>query len=66
MNTISRQGYHLVPWLDSEFNYWAVSDVNEKELREFQQLFEQQFCVSLMAIRNFAAGQLACFIKSTP
>jgi anti-sigma factor RsiW len=42
MNTISRQGYYLVNWLDSEFNYWAVSDVNEKELQEFQQLFEQQ------------------------
>jgi hypothetical protein len=27
---------------DSGFNYWAVSDVNEKELREFKQLFEEQ------------------------
>ena len=43
MNTISRQGYHLVHWLDSEFDCWAVSDVNEKELQELQQLFEQQF-----------------------
>src|SRR5438034_7396455 len=42
MNTISRQGYHLLHWLDSEFNYWAVSDISEKELQEFQQLFEQQ------------------------
>src|SRR5947208_7176578 len=42
MNTISRQGYHLLHWLDSEFNYWTVSDISEKELQEFQQLFEQQ------------------------
>ena len=27
---------------DSGLNYWAVSDVNEKELQEFKQLFEQQ------------------------
>src|SRR5437867_3710563 len=42
MNTISRQGYHLLHWLDSEFNYWAVSDISEKELQEFKQLFEGQ------------------------
>jgi anti-sigma factor RsiW len=39
---ISRQGYQLVHWLDSEFNYWAVSDISEKELHEFEQLFEEQ------------------------
>ena len=42
MNTISRQGYHLLHWLDSEFNYWAVSDISEKESREFKQFFEEQ------------------------
>src|SRR6266581_2404902 len=42
MNTISRQGYHLLHWLDSEFNYWVVSDISEKELQEFKQLFEEQ------------------------
>src|SRR6202045_2655945 len=39
---ISRQGYQLVHWHDSDFNYWAVSDVNEKDLQEFKQLFEKQ------------------------
>src|SRR5437868_6677366 len=38
---ISRQGYQLVHWRDSDFNYWAVSDVNEKDLQEFKQLFEE-------------------------
>ena len=39
---LSRQGYQLVHWHDSDFNYWAVSDVNEKDLQEFKQLFEKQ------------------------
>jgi len=42
MKTISRQGYHLLHWPDSEFSYWAVSDVNEKDLQEFKQLFQEQ------------------------
>jgi anti-sigma factor RsiW len=40
--TITRQGYQLLHWVNSDFNYWAVSDVNEKELQEFKQLFEEQ------------------------
>ena len=39
---ISRQGYQLLHWEDSDFNYWAVSDINDKELQEFKQLFEDQ------------------------
>src|SRR5437899_4034440 len=39
---MTREGYQLLHWKDSDFNYWAVSDVNEKELQEFKQLFEQQ------------------------
>jgi len=39
---ITRQGYQLLHWVDSDLNYWAVSDVNEKELQEFKQLFEEQ------------------------
>src|ERR1700732_5323713 len=42
MKTISRQGYHLLHWPDSEFSYWAVSDVNEKDLQEFKQVFQEQ------------------------
>jgi anti-sigma factor RsiW len=40
--TITRQGYQLLHWGDSDFNYWAVSDVNQKDLDAFKQLFEQQ------------------------
>jgi anti-sigma factor RsiW len=40
--TITRQGYQLLHWVDSDFNYWAVSDVNEKDLQAFRDLFEKQ------------------------
>ena len=39
--TISRQGYHLLHWVDSDFNYWAVSDVNADDLQTFKQGFEE-------------------------
>jgi len=39
---ISRQGYQLVHWADSDFNYWAVSDVNNDDLQSFKYLFEKQ------------------------
>jgi anti-sigma factor RsiW len=39
---MTRQGYQLLHWVDSDLNYWAVSDINEKELQEFKQLFEEQ------------------------
>jgi anti-sigma factor RsiW len=42
LKAISRQGYQLLHWLDSEFDYWAVSDISAKELQEFEQLFEEQ------------------------
>jgi anti-sigma factor RsiW len=41
-NTRARQGYHLLHWTDSDFNYWAVSDVNPDDLQTFRQLFEKQ------------------------
>jgi anti-sigma factor RsiW len=31
----ARQGYHLIHWSESGMAFWAVSDVNEKELAEF-------------------------------
>jgi anti-sigma factor RsiW len=40
--TITRQGYQLLHWVQSDLNYWAVSDINEKELQEFKQLFDEQ------------------------
>jgi anti-sigma factor RsiW len=39
---MTRQGYQLLHWVDSDFNYWIVSDINEKELQEFKQLFEAE------------------------
>src|SRR5438128_4779395 len=38
--TITRQGYQLLHWADSDFNYWAVSDVNVNDLQTFRQQFE--------------------------
>lgn len=40
--TMSHQGYQLVQWIDGDFNYWAVSDVNENDLQLFKQAFEKQ------------------------
>ena len=38
--TITREGYQLLHWADSDFNYWAVSDVNIEDLQLFKQQFE--------------------------
>jgi mycothiol system anti-sigma-R factor len=40
--TIKREGYQLLHWADSDFNYWAVSDVNASDLQLFKQQFETQ------------------------
>ena len=40
--TITRQGYQLLHWVDSDFNYWAVSDVNVNDVQTFKELFEKQ------------------------
>ena len=39
---ITRQGYQLLHWVDSDFNYWAVSDVSDNDLQVFKQAFEKQ------------------------
>lgn len=39
---ISHQGYHLLHWVEGDFNYWAVSDVNKEDLQNFQHLFEER------------------------
>jgi len=33
----TRQGYHLIHWSEAGMVFWAVSDLNEKELMEFVQ-----------------------------
>jgi len=40
--TLTRHGYHLLHWADSDFNYWAVSDISDGDLQIFHQLFERQ------------------------
>jgi len=40
--SMTHQGYQMLHWVDPDFNYWAVSDVNQKDLQEFKQLFEKQ------------------------
>jgi anti-sigma factor RsiW len=40
--TITHQGYQLLHWVDSDFNYWAVSDVSDNDLQAFKQQFEKQ------------------------
>jgi anti-sigma factor RsiW len=39
---MSRQGYQLLHWVDSDFNYWAVSDVSANDLQALKQQFELQ------------------------
>jgi anti-sigma factor RsiW len=34
----TRQGYHLVHWVQGGMTWWAVSDLNERELQEFVDL----------------------------
>jgi hypothetical protein len=32
---LTDQGYHIIHWSDGDLTYWAASDLNEVELREF-------------------------------
>jgi anti-sigma factor RsiW len=35
------QGYQVLHWSDGDLTYWAVSDLNEEELREFARLIRR-------------------------
>jgi len=37
----TRNGYHLQSWSTSGMTFWAVSDLNEAELRQFISLYRQ-------------------------
>ena len=37
--TVTRRGYHLFHWARGGLDYWAVSDLNAEELRQFVTLF---------------------------
>ncbi len=39
---ISRHGYHLLHWSGPEMDYWAVSDINPDDLRNFVELARDQ------------------------
>jgi anti-sigma factor RsiW len=36
---MSLQGYNVIHWSEAGMTFWAVSDLNEKELMEFAQDF---------------------------
>jgi anti-sigma factor RsiW len=36
------KGYHLVNWAESGMSFWAVSDLNQKELLEFAEAFRSK------------------------
>jgi anti-sigma factor RsiW len=40
--TMTRQGYQLLHWVDSDINYWAVSDVSDADLQAFKKVFEDR------------------------
>lgn len=38
LRALEKNGYHVVCWSNGTMNFWAVSDLNEKELMDFGQL----------------------------
>ena len=41
--TTRRQGYNLIYWTSSGLNCWAISDLNNAELRDFAHLVQQAY-----------------------
>jgi anti-sigma factor RsiW len=39
---LTTQGYHVISWSEGDLTYWAVSDLNEAELRDFVDLIRRQ------------------------
>jgi len=39
---VTRQGYHLAHWYASGMSYWAVSNLNQREMQEFVRAVRQQ------------------------
>jgi anti-sigma factor RsiW len=37
----TRNGYHLESWYSDGMTFWAVSDLNEEELRDFVRLYRR-------------------------
>jgi anti-sigma factor RsiW len=38
---LTRQGFNILHWTNAGMNYWAISDLNLAELREFSQALQQ-------------------------
>lgn len=41
--TATHQGYNVTHWCQTDMSYWAVSDLNANELREFAQLARSKY-----------------------
>lgn len=41
IQTTDRQGYHVLHWTKAHMNYWAVSDLNPREMGEFTDLLRR-------------------------
>jgi anti-sigma factor RsiW len=39
---LTRHNYHLIHWTQADMTYWAVSNLNERELQEFVRLFQEK------------------------
>jgi anti-sigma factor RsiW len=42
VKTLSRRGYNLAHWTETGLNFWAVSDLNADELRDFTRLMREE------------------------
>jgi anti-sigma factor RsiW len=42
VRAVNVRGFHLLHWVRSGRAYWAVSDLNQEELREFVRQFQEQ------------------------
>jgi anti-sigma factor RsiW len=40
-SAVTRRGYNVLSWTHNEMKYWAVSDLNETELRRFSELLQR-------------------------
>ena len=38
---VTRNGYHLQSWSANGMSFWAVSDLDETELRRFAAIYKQ-------------------------
>src|SRR4051812_2109670 len=37
---VTQKGFHMIQWSNSGMTFWAVSDLNERELQEFARLIQ--------------------------